>query len=108
MSYVTDVVLMFDVQENFESDLAHRSGHPIELLNRWLEKNADGRLFLPSQESTNGNVTGSNLWIGSFNQLDTDSLIQTLKSLNWRVPNSVQLLLKEEDADRAVLIDVGE
>ncbi len=106
MSYVTDVVLLFDIQENFEPNLEDRKEHPISQINNWLEQNSDGKLSLPCQKSNNGNVTGENIWIGSFNHLDTDELVKVVTNQNWRVPASVQLLFKGAEDEKATIIEV--
>lgn len=107
MSYKTDAILLFDIQENFESDFEDRIDHLISHINAWLEQNDYGQLSLPPEEASNGNVTADNIWIGSFSGFDIDELVKVVKEQKWRVPTSVQLLLKGEEDEKATVIEIA-
>lgn len=46
------------------------------------------------------------IFIGAYNYLDTVSFVKHLKLINWEYPESVQLIIKDEDEDRFEMINL--
>ena len=50
----------------------------------------------------------SDIAIGAINYLDIDGFVQYLKTIEWKYPESVQLIVKEEESDRFRIINLME
>lgn len=46
------------------------------------------------------------LWMGAINHLDLDHLIRFLRKINWDTPESVQVIVKEEEDIKFRIIDL--
>ena len=108
MSYVTTAILSFDIGENFEEDLENRIEHPIIKVNEWLESNYNERLHRLSDEMGNGNVDAQTIWIGLFNHLGTDEMVNVVKAQNWRIPQGVEVIFKGMEDDNLTLLRLSD
>jgi hypothetical protein len=105
MSYTTTVILFFDVQENFEPDLSDRINRPVVQINNWLSTNYQNTLVPLSEALKDLSSGAENVWIGLFNFLDTDALLQVVRQQDWRIKNSVEVIFKGEEDERVSLFD---
>ena len=46
------------------------------------------------------------MYIGAFNHLDLEGLIEHMKNINWEDQKSVQLIVKEENDDKFKIIEL--
>lgn len=100
MSIVTNVILLSracDWEDNEADMLPALNAH----FNPWAG-------FKPLDPQTVGGTKGfeANALVGAFNYLILDDLITHLRTLPWREPEHVQLLVKEPHDERFRLIDL--
>jgi len=108
MSVVTNLILSFSIGEDEisrvdEINLFHNNGRGFKLAS------ADFEIEI-NQDSNKAWYGGSKflgtpLYIGAYNHLDIEGLIEYLKIINWKYPESVQLFLKEEESDKFRIIE---
>ncbi len=107
MSWVTDVILLFSLEEDYDEEMGSLGEEaPINYINDWLEDNEYGQLFPPPFEAGNGKMLGSNIWVGAFNNLDVEEFISILKVVKWQAPENVQILVKGEESPKFTLIQL--
>ncbi len=106
MSYTTTVILSFDPIEDFEEDFQDRLSHPIVQINNRLLAEYKQVLHPFSEEMKNGCSVSDNIWIGMFSNLDDDELTDLIRSQNWRVKESVEIIFKGEVDENLFLISL--
>ncbi len=101
MSWVTDVLLSFNLQEKFDDDFnALDSCEPLDNINAWLEERELGRLDeLSSHVQSGGKAMQCHVYGGAFNFMEPDDFITAVLSQNWQMPDAILLLTKDEEAD---------
>jgi len=48
----------------------------------------------------------SGLYLGAFNHLDLDDFIKHVRTISWRLPECVQIIVKEQDDVKFTIIDL--
>jgi hypothetical protein len=98
MSWVTDILLIFTLQEIYsEEDLEEQDLPALQNINSWLKENNQTTLdnlaihTVSSAKSMQSCIHG-----GAFNYLKVHEFIEIVKSQEWLYPQGVQLLIKEE------------
>jgi len=109
MSYVTNLILSFSIGEDEisrvdEINIFHNNGRGFKLKSADFEREIN-------QESNRAWYGGSKfletpLYIGAYNHLNIEGLIEHLKIVNWDYPEAVQLILKEQDSDKFRIIEI--
>ncbi len=94
MSYVCNVVLLMGVMEERGDTVP-----ALDFINAWLEEDGQGRLHRADQYGTNRKVMEVTVALGAFNYLDVEGLLSTFQSAPWEDPESVQLLIRNQDDD---------
>jgi hypothetical protein len=46
------------------------------------------------------------LYLGAFNHLDLDEFIKHVRTISWRVPECVQIIVKEQEDMKFTIIDL--
>ena len=101
MSWVTDVVLCASHLERFDEDLRlTETIAAVDEINRWLQEQGFGKLAdLSEHMSTSGKAAQSPVYGGAFNYLDVGAFKRFVLSRRWQMPESVLLLLSDEEDD---------
>ena len=97
MSWVTDVILIFSLEEIVEEDIELEISPVLQQINDWLWENGKGELDNLSQhlESSRKSMQ-SCVYGGAFNYLDLVQFKELVNAQSWCVRDSVQLLIQEE------------
>lgn len=106
MSYVTNVVLLFSLME-YDTETAGVRQYPIvQMLNKSaVDGMHSGALVRVSQYGAGIKVMEAVVYVGAFNFLDVDAFKRAVWALPWEEPESVQLLIKDQDDERFTLFD---
>lgn len=107
MSWVTNIILSVETLDSDEDKKVYE-------INAYFKK--DGiRGFVSLEDSSlpKGWYAGdkyleSKIYLGVFNHLKLDELIQHIKQIEWPGPTSVQLLVKDQEESKFTAIDVVE
>ncbi|HZR17360.1 MAG TPA: hypothetical protein VFE51_08535 [Verrucomicrobiae bacterium] len=101
MSWVTDVILCINLEEKFRDDADYsESCEPVDSTNRWLTDHEHGKLDQISEAVvSSGKAMQCFVYGGAFNFLDADEFIKLVLSQEWKMPEAVQLLIKNEEED---------
>lgn len=104
MSYVTNLILSFSVIENTLNRLKE--------INSYFEEGC-GFVYVEDEILPRGWYGGTKyleveLFIGAFNYLDEEELINHIKSINFEEPESVQLIIQRQYEDTFSIINVFE
>ena len=96
MSMVTNILLSFslievDVTTTGRDDYA--SCTPLNALQRFLDDQPLQQIDYMSGKK----CLEAELWVAAVNYLNTEEFIEGVRSAPWRVPDSVQLFIKEQD-----------
>ena len=99
MSWVTDVLLCANLVERFDENFQLQDTcAPIEEINSWLKERDLGELAdLSTHMATGGKACQAVVYGGSFNHLDLQEFKTLVFSRNWRQPESIRLLINDED-----------
>jgi len=101
MSWVTDVVLFCSTNENYD-DLVNLDGYrelpkAIAEINAWLEEHKHNPLLAFSELDGSEKAMQANVYGGAFNFLKIDPFIEAVMNAKWNTPESVQLMIKDEE-----------
>jgi hypothetical protein len=101
VSWVTDVLLCANLIEKFDEDLRpQKSSAAIDEINAWLREKGAGTLAdLSVHMETGGKAAQALVYGGSFNHLEVKEFKKFVLSRNWQMPESVRLLLNDEEDD---------
>ena len=110
MSVVTNLILSFSILEDERSRVSEinffeNNGRGFELATADFERENN-----PSSNKTwygGTKFLETPLYIGAYNHLDVEGLIEHLKIVNWEYPESVQLFLKEQESDKFRILELG-
>jgi hypothetical protein len=104
MSWVTDVILIFSLEEEYDDDEEFLDSVPaLDNINAWLEENGYGILVDIGEFAGGGKAMQTNVYGGAFNFLKIDAFIKLVKAQPWREPENVQLLIQDEEESRFTL-----
>ncbi|MBP0027557.1 hypothetical protein [Roseofilum sp. Guam] len=101
MSWITDVLLIFSLEEYLNEDDEYdeeiEEVLPLLNVNRWLQENN----FLLLDRLDNHVTLGMQACVygGSFNYFNSKGFIETIQKQQWREPKAVILLIQEENDD---------
>jgi hypothetical protein len=96
MSHVDNVILSFSILED---------ERPImESVNEWLRAHVSGQSFGPDLVNADGAYGGAKcletpLFIAAFNYLPEDAFLGFLRTLPWRCPGEVQVIVQRQNDD---------
>jgi hypothetical protein len=99
MSWVTDVLLCINLEERFKDDCSFSAScEALDNINLWLRDHKQGKLDEISEHVFSGGKAMQCLvYGGAFNFLQTDEFIKVVLSQAWKMPQAVQLLIKQEE-----------
>lgn len=114
MSEVTNLILSFSVGENeickrAEIELFSNNGRGFELTSADFE--GEDNIFKvenPRRWYAGSKFLGTPVFIGAYNKLDLDGLVEHLKSLEWDEPENVQLIVQGEEDEKFRIIEIVE
>jgi hypothetical protein len=94
MSWVTDVLLVFSLQEVYSREYLKEQNLPtLQNINRWLEKHNQTALDnLAIHTISSPKSMQSCIYGGAFNYLKLDEFIEIVHSQKWSHRKGVQLL----------------
>ena len=102
MSYVTNLILHIGILEDRDQR--------IEEVNQYFQKDDTKPLIFieaPDRDWYGGDkYLECYLYVGAYNYLHLDGFIEHLKSLTWQEPESLQLIVKEQEDDKFRIIDI--
>lgn len=112
MSDVTNLILTFSISEDEISKVQEincfwNNGRGFNLISADFERGQT--LFGKENEKRwygGDKKLETPLFIGAYNHLDLDGLIEFLKGLEWNRPENVQLIVKEEGSEKFRLIEL--
>src|SRR4030095_10168300 len=105
MSKVTNIIIATSISEDIaylktKFEQLKVNGQPYNLVSVDNES-------LPKAWYGGSKFLEANLFLGAYNQLDLDALIVFMKEqIKWDVPESVQLIIKEQDDIKFRIIDL--
>jgi hypothetical protein len=97
MSHVTDVLLLFSLEENLIEGEFKEEAPVVGGVNAWLGDHEFAGLENLSVHAGLEKAMQANVYGGAYNYFDLDGFVGFLKEQNWRAPHSVQLLVKGEE-----------
>lgn len=98
MSWVTDVLLVFSLEELYDEDEEDlKIILALNNINSWLKENGRGILANLDEHAGGGKAMQACVYGGAFNFLKIDEFIKVVKEQPWRARGNVQLLVKGED-----------
>ena len=107
MSRVTNFILSFSVLENEKEKIEEietfkNNGRGFKLTSADYEKasNPNHRWYAGSK------MLETSLFIGAYNHLDLNGLINHLKIIDWEEPEIVQIIVKEEEDEKFKIIEL--
>jgi hypothetical protein len=112
MSEVTNLILSFSIAENkaskrSEIELFHNNGRGFRLESADFEgENNVWNVQTTRRWYAGSKVLETPLFIGAYNHLDLDGLIEYLKTLEWEEPENVQLIVQEQHEYKFRIIEI--
>ncbi len=106
MSWVTDVILIFNIAEEYSNDMELLDSIPaLDNINAWLEENDYGKLVDIGKFAFTGGgkAMQANVYGGAFNFLKIDEFVKLVKVQQWCEPENVQLLIQDEQDSKFTL-----
>ena len=103
MSHVDNCILSFNVCEEDKRIIEVNSFFATELQKPFVDVDAD---FLPVGWYGGRKMLETPLFIAAFNYFSENEFINHLKTLNWKYPRDVQLIIKRQDDDKFSIVDI--
>ncbi len=104
MSVVTNLILSFSTSENEiirieEINTFSNNGRGFKLVSADYERQFADEPYGVQTWYGGSKYLETPLFIGAYNHLDINGLINHLKTIHWEEPENVQLILKTQDSD---------
>ncbi len=111
MSVITNLILSFSISEDEQSRVGEintffNNGRGFKLVSADFERELADDYYEAKTWYGGSKYLETPLFVGAYNHLDIDGLIDHLKSVNWEEPENVQLILKTQDADKFEIIEI--
>ena len=106
MSYVTDVLLLFSLEENLIGSELVPEAPVVEGVNAWLEEREFAGMENLSAHAGVEKSMQANVYGGAYDYFDVGAFVEFLKGQSWRAPQSVQLLVKAEEDIKFSLLSI--
>jgi hypothetical protein len=106
MSWVTNVILLFHIQDTYPS-----KPNPIVEINNWLEdEDNDYGPFRGNVAKCDACCGGyrvgeTPVYFGAFNHFPIDDFVEMIKKAKWSAPEAVQILYKGQEDDKFTMIE---
>ena len=112
MSEVTNLIISFSIGEDetsrinevnlfFNNGLGFKiNSADFEEGSNWLGKENRKRWYGGTK------MLETPLYVGAFNHLDLEGLIEHMKEIEWEEPENVQLIVKLQEADKFEIIEL--
>lgn len=104
MSLVDNCILSFSICEDDEKIIEVNSFFNVELQKPFVDVDAN---FLPTGWYGGSKMLETPLFIAAFNYFPESEFINHLKTLNWKYPEDVQLIIKRQDDSIFSIINVS-
>jgi len=112
MSWITDALLILGQLEGFDDDYEIVVEIPgMKAINGWLQEHDFGTFDrLDEHIAGGGKAMQALVYGGAFNYLvrNLDEFLRIIAVQPWRVPEEVQLFLKDEDEGRFILFEIAD
>ncbi len=112
MSEVTNLIISFSIIEDEKGrvsdlDLFFNNGRGFKVASADFESVNDNKNELYKKRWYGGSkVLETPLYVGAYNHLDLDGLIEHVKDIDWIEPENVQLIVKSQDSDKFEIIEI--
>ncbi len=102
MSKVTDIILITEIKDNICGVPIIRTS--IDVINDYLKGIYNGQCLVQVDQHSGGRkATQADVFMASINRFDTVQFLNYLDTVVFESPDSVQLLIKEENQDSFAL-----
>ena len=112
MSEVTNLIISFSIGEDEKSrisevNLFFNNGRGFKINSADFEEGRNWR-GKPNRKRWYGGskMLETPLYLGAFNHLDIEGLIEHLKEIDWEEPENVQLIVKTQESDTFKIIGI--
>lgn len=101
MSWVTDVLLCVNLEEKIDEDSnLSESCEALDNIKSWLEQHEMGKLDnLSKHVVSGGKAMQCCVYGGAFDHLAITEFIAIVKAQQWKMPESLMLLTKDEEQE---------
>ena len=111
MSVVTNLILSFSVSEDERSrekeiNSFYNNGRNFKIISADFERNEAEDYYEVKTWYAGSKYLETPLYVGAYNHLDIDGLIEHLKKVHWEEPKSVQLIIKRQESDIFEIIHI--
>lgn len=103
MSVVDNCILSFSILEDDEKISEVNSFFTLDNKKPFIDVDAD---FLPTGWYGGRKYLETPLFIAAFNYFRETDFIKHLKTINWREPGAVQLIIKRQEEDRFSIVGI--
>ncbi len=113
MSDVTNLIISFSVIEDEKKRINEvnsfvNNGRNFKIISvdfeegkTWFGRKRRKRWYGGSK------VLETPLYIGAFNHLDKEGLVEHIRGIDWEEPENVQLIIKEQESDKFKIIEIA-
>lgn len=112
MSEVTNLIISFSVGEDEISRIGKvntffNNGREFNIISADFERAKDW-LGIEKREKWYGGskMLETPLYVGAFNSLDLEGLLEHMKALDWNEPENVQLIVKDQFSDKFKILGI--
>lgn len=112
MSKVTNLIISFSIVEDEKSrtseiNLFTNNDRGFKINSADFEEVHDMEKGINRTRWYGGSkILETPLYVGAYNHLDLDKLMEHLKSINWLMPECVQIIVKEQDSEKFKIIGI--
>lgn len=97
MSHVADIILITSIEDGGENGNDHPNR---DKLSAYLEKNHSGATLVKVDGHAGGRkAMQCDVFMAAINYMDIDGFVSWFGKIKWEYPESVQLLIKDENDD---------
>ena len=110
MSEVTNLIISFSIMEDeisrtLDLDLFFNNGRDFKVVSADYQADNDKKGQDRQRWYGGSKALETPLFIGAYNHLDLDGLIEHLKNIDWEEPENVQLIVKSQHSDKFKIIE---
>ena len=103
MSVVTNIIFTFSIMENDVKRISEVNTFFDCKPLIGVDSNA-----LPSGWYGGSKMLETNIYVGAFNYLDLNAFISHIKTIKWKEPENVQLIVQGDNDEKFKIIDIFE
>lgn len=104
MSYVTNLIFSLSIVDVDRGKMDEVNTHFVDKGIKPLVSVHDERL--PRAWYGGSKYLETGLYLGAFNHFDLDDFIKHVRTISWRFPQKVQIIVKEQEDMKFTIIDL--